>query len=120
MCKNLEYTQCKVRKIERKCHIKNKHILPLGREIVFTKTKLVLFYKNENYLSARVACQNSCIFSPIMSTTVKGSLYPDLDSRYYRILFYSCLLLYNLNDVFFFFFFFFFFLLLLFSRVSIK
>ena len=39
------------------------------------------FYNNENYLSARVMCHNSCdIFSPIMSKTVKESLHPDLDS----------------------------------------
>ena len=57
------------------------------------------FYNNENYLSARVMCHNSCIFSPIMSKTVKESLHPDLDSRYYRILYSdSCLLPYNHKD----------------------
>ena len=28
------------------------------------------FNNNENYLSARVTCQNSCIFSPIMSVSL--------------------------------------------------
>ena len=28
------------------------------------------FNNNDNYLSARVTCQNSCIFSPIMSESL--------------------------------------------------
>ena len=36
--------------------------------------------------ASRVKILVQCIFSPIMSTTVKESLYLDLDSSYYRIL----------------------------------
>ena len=47
---------------------------------VFTITRII--YRH----ASRVKILVSCIFSPIMSTTVKDSLYLDLDSRYYRIL----------------------------------